>query len=122
MAAEEVGLGINKDVNSGNPIGMGMGASCLYKGARTTATAYLKDAPQNLTVVTDAPGAKVLMDGKKAIGVKTIDGRKYYAKKEVVLSAGVRIFTLNTRIPANNPRPLTHPNFSCSPASDQPTS
>lgn len=92
VAAEETGLGINKDVNSGNPIGMGMGASCLYQGARTTAAAYLKDATGNLTIVTDSPSAKILMDGKKAIGVKTIEGKEYRAKKEVVLSAGVSVF------------------------------
>jgi hypothetical protein len=27
IAAEEVGMGLNPDVNSGNPLGMGMGAA-----------------------------------------------------------------------------------------------
>lgn len=89
MAAEEVGWGTNKDVNSGNPIGMGMGASCMYKGARTTASVYLEGAPENFTIVTNSPSAKVLLEGKKAVGVKTIEGKEYRAKKDVILSAGV---------------------------------
>jgi choline dehydrogenase-like flavoprotein len=90
QAAEEVGMGTNPDVNSGNPIGMGMGAGCMYKGARTTASSYLDDAPPNLTIVLNSPSAKVIMDGKKAIGVKTIGGQEYYARRDVILSAGVR--------------------------------
>lgn len=89
IAAEEIGLGTNPDVNSGNPIGMGMGAGCMYQGARTTSSSYLKNAPSNLTIVLDSPSAKVLFGGKKATGVETISGKKYYAKKDVILSAGV---------------------------------
>jgi hypothetical protein len=69
---------------------MGMGAGCMYHGARTTSSAYLVDAPDNLTIITDSPGAKVLMDGKKAIGVRTIGGKEYFASRDVLLSAGVR--------------------------------
>lgn len=43
QAAEELGLGVNPDVNSGNPIGMGLAAGCMYQGSRTTAAAYCKD-------------------------------------------------------------------------------
>jgi len=31
-----------------------------------------------------------LMDGKKAIGVRTIGGKEYFANRDVLLSAGVR--------------------------------
>ena len=44
-AAQELGMSVNPDVNSGNPIGMGMGASCMFDGERTTAADYLKTAP-----------------------------------------------------------------------------
>ena len=88
IAAEEVGLGVNPDVNSGNPIGMGMGAATMYQGRRTTAASYLSNAPPNLTIAVDSTVAKVLMSGKKATGIKTIDRREYCAKKDVVLSGG----------------------------------
>jgi choline dehydrogenase-like flavoprotein len=87
-AAEEIGLGINPDVNSGNPIGMGLGAGCMYRGLRTTASAYLESAPSNLTIMLSSPVAKVLMSGNQARGVKTIDGRDIYAKNDVILSGG----------------------------------
>lgn len=88
IAAEEVGMGVNPDVNSGNPIGMGMGAACMYEGARTTAASYLEGAPSNLTIAVNSPVAKVIMSGKKAKGIKTIDGKEYFAKKDVILSGG----------------------------------
>ena len=88
IAAEEVGMGVNPDVNSGNPIGMGMGAACMYQGARTTAASYLKNAPSNLTVAVNSTVANVLLDGKKAKGIKTIDGKEYFAKRDVILSGG----------------------------------
>ncbi|KAG0649714.1 alcohol dehydrogenase [Hyphodiscus hymeniophilus] len=88
IAAEEVGLGVNPDVNSGNPIGMGMGAACMYQGARTTAASYLEDAPSNLTVAVNSPVAKVILSAKTAKGIRTIDGKEYFAEKDVILSAG----------------------------------
>lgn len=87
-AAEELGMGTNPDVNSGNPIGMGMGTSTMYKGDRTTASCYLEGAPSNLSIVINSPIAKVVLSGKKASGVQTIDGRLFYAKNEVILSGG----------------------------------
>ena len=88
IAAEEVGMGVNPDVNSGNPIGMGMGAACMYQGTRTTAAAYLENAPSNLTIAVNSTVAKVILSDKKAKGIKTIDGKEYYAKKDVILSGG----------------------------------
>ncbi|KAK2626971.1 hypothetical protein QTJ16_004146 [Diplocarpon rosae] len=88
VAAEETGLGLNPDVNSGNPIGMGMGPTCVYKGSRTTASSYLENAPQNLTIVLNTPVAQILLEGKKAVGVKTIGGKEYRAGKDVVISGG----------------------------------
>ncbi|RDW71960.1 hypothetical protein BP5796_07994 [Coleophoma crateriformis] len=87
-AAEEVGMGTNPDVNSGNPIGMGMGIFTMYKGDRTTASCYLNGAPSNLSVLTNSPIAKVLLDGKRAMGVRTIDGQEFYASNEIILSGG----------------------------------
>jgi choline dehydrogenase-like flavoprotein len=60
----------------------------MYQGARTTAAAYLKDAPSNLTIAVNSAVANVILDGKKARGIKTIQGKEYFAKKDVILSAG----------------------------------
>jgi hypothetical protein len=57
------------------------GAACMYQGGRTTAASYLKDAPSNLTIAVNSPVAKVILDGKKAKGVKTIEGKEYFAKR-----------------------------------------
>lgn len=89
LAAEQSNLIINKDINSGDPIGMGMGSVCIYKGKRlTSAMAYLQDPPSNLTITPHAAVTKVIFKDKKAIGVKTIDGREFFASKEVILSGG----------------------------------
>jgi hypothetical protein len=70
---------------------MGMGAACMYQGERTTARSYLVGAPANLTILLNATIAKVVFEGKVAKGVKCVDGREYFASKDVVLSAGVRL-------------------------------
>lgn len=88
-AAEEVGFGVNPDVNSGNPIGVGIGTVCIYQGIRvTSSSAYLKNPPQNLTIVTNAHVEKIILDGKAAVAVQTVGGRRYDARKEVIISGG----------------------------------
>lgn len=49
---------------------------------------YLSNRPNNLKIATNAAVCRVLLDGKRAIGVETVNGRKHYARKEVMLSAG----------------------------------
>lgn len=88
IAAKQAGLPLNTDVNSGNPIGMGMGSSCMHNGLRTTASSYLPLMGPRFETILNAPVAKVLFDGKKARGIRTIDGREYYSHKDVILSAG----------------------------------
>jgi choline dehydrogenase-like flavoprotein len=88
VAAEQVGLGTNPDINSGNPIGMGIGASTVYKGSRITSSAYLLGVPSNLTIMTATPVTKVLISGKTATGVLTADGTQFIATKDVILSGG----------------------------------
>jgi hypothetical protein len=89
VAAEQSGLKTNQDVNSGDPLGMGIGSVCIYEGRRLTASiAYLSQPPSNLTICTDSTVAKILFAGQKATGVKTIDGRIFYSEKEVIISGG----------------------------------
>ncbi|ETS87181.1 hypothetical protein PFICI_01009 [Pestalotiopsis fici W106-1] len=88
-AAEQVGFGVNPDVNNGNPMGMGMGMVCIHKGVRvTSSSAYLSSPPSNLTIIADAHVAKIILNGKTAQGVQIIDGRRFTAKKEVIISGG----------------------------------
>ncbi|KAF2832564.1 alcohol oxidase [Ophiobolus disseminans] len=88
-AAEQTGHSINRDVNDGDSIGMGMGSVCIAKGIRaTSASAYLSRPPPNLKIIVNAPVARVLFDKKRAYGVQCIDGRQFLAHKEVVLAGG----------------------------------
>lgn len=90
-AANQCGLGTNKDINSGNPIGLGMGAATAHEGRRVTASgAYLSNVPPNLNITLNSTVAKVLLsaDGKTAQGVVTIDGRQFFARHEIVISGG----------------------------------
>jgi choline dehydrogenase-like flavoprotein len=69
-AFQENGASINTDINSGDPIGFGICPSTASKGMRTTsATAFLKNPPENLTIVTDSPTTKILMDKDLVVGV-----------------------------------------------------
>ncbi|TEY56256.1 hypothetical protein BOTCAL_0227g00010 [Botryotinia calthae] len=88
IAAKQAGLPLNTDINSGNPIGMGMGSSCMHDGLRTTASSYLPLMGPRFETILNAPIAKVLFDGNKTIGIRTTDGREYYSRKDVILSAG----------------------------------
>lgn len=88
-AAEHSGFDLNPDVNSGNPIGMGMGTACIYDDRRITASsAYLSCKPRNLTLRTNALVGRVLFDDKVATGVETVDGQRYRAHQEVIVSSG----------------------------------
>jgi choline dehydrogenase-like flavoprotein len=90
VAAQQAGFPLNKDVNSGNPIGMGMGTVSIYKGQRLTgASTYLSDdPPDNLAIKSNALVARVLFEGEKAVGVETVAGEVYQSKLEVVLAEG----------------------------------
>lgn len=70
-AFEAAGHKLNLDHNSGNPLGMAATINSAYKGKRTTAVDLLSGAPDNLVVVTDSPVQRILLQGKKAVGVET---------------------------------------------------
>jgi len=82
------GVKANPDHNSGDPIGLAIAVNSAYKGLRSTAADALRGAPPNLHIVTDAEVARVLFDGRKAVGVTTVDGQKFYASTEVIISCG----------------------------------
>ncbi|WP_077338701.1 choline dehydrogenase [Pseudocolwellia agarivorans] len=93
-AGVEAGYFETKDYNAEQQEGFGPMHMTVKNGVRSsTANAYLRPAMSrsNLTVVTHALVHKVLLEGKKAVGVryerkgKVVDVK---ANKEVVLSAG----------------------------------
>lgn len=94
QAADELQLPRNPDFNGEKQEGMGLYQVTQKNGERwSTARAFLdsaKDRP-NLTVITHAMTEKVLMEGKRAVGVRCkIKGaaKEFYASREVILSGG----------------------------------
>ena len=95
-AAVSVGIPRNEDINGETQEGIGYVQVNMKNGQRwSSADAFLsaevKRRP-NLTIETNALAKRVLLDGKKAVGVEYQDkkGRTYQATaaREVVLSAG----------------------------------
>ncbi|KAI5924819.1 hypothetical protein F4810DRAFT_663491 [Camillea tinctor] len=88
---DKTGFPLNPDHNSGNPLGTSLLINSAYNGVRSTAKDLITPQPENLTVVTNAPVQRVILEGKKAVGVES-NGKKYLASKDIILSAG----SLNT--------------------------
>ncbi|KAI0023582.1 hypothetical protein F4780DRAFT_769180 [Xylariomycetidae sp. FL0641] len=85
----QAGHPLNPDPNSGDPLGVSLCISSFARGRRAAAQDLLgPPAPANLAVVTDAPARRVVLDGKRAVGVESSRGRTFRAAKEVVLCAG----------------------------------
>jgi len=94
QACEQTGLPRTEDYNGAQQLGCGPTQAMQANGERCSASkAYI--TPQrgrsNLTVITQAHTRRVLMDGKRAIGVEYEQGgqvHQLHAAREVVLSAG----------------------------------
>ncbi|GKZ76632.1 hypothetical protein AnigIFM56816_007917 [Aspergillus niger] len=84
---EQAGLARNPDHNSGDPIGMALVINSSHQGRRVTATDLLDEAPSNLTIITETPALRLVLQGTKTVGVET-KGAKYFASKEVILTTG----------------------------------
>jgi choline dehydrogenase len=101
-ACIEAGAAPNEDYNDGKFEGVGWLQYSTRNGLRmSTASAYLKPARrrENLSVVTNANGRRILLDGRRAIGVEyEVDGavRKATVRGEVLVAAG----------PVNSPKLL----------------
>jgi choline dehydrogenase len=97
-----VGLGIprNPDYNSGDQAGVGYYQRAIRNGRRVSAArAFLKPAMarQTLEVRTNARASAVILEGKRAVGIRYLherggQPREVRARREVILSAG----TVNT--------------------------
>ncbi|MBH67823.1 MAG: choline dehydrogenase [Rhodospirillaceae bacterium] len=95
--AEEIGIPRNPDYNGEKQEGISYVQRTAYKRRRvSTARAFLNPAKSrpNLTVLTNALVTKVLLEGKRAIGVQYSlggrggDVRTIRANREIVLSGG----------------------------------
>jgi choline dehydrogenase len=95
-AAESVGIPRNEDINGETQEGIGYVQVNMKGGQRwSSADAFLSPevkARPNLTIVTHALAKRILLDGKKAVGVEYTNKkgktRQAKAEREVVLSAG----------------------------------
>ena len=92
-AGQQAGIALNEDYNSGNPEGIGRIQANVRDGNRfNTWHAYLKPVQdaENLTIITDVKGQRVIVDGNTVRGVE-IKGEggidKLYAP-ETILCAG----------------------------------
>ena len=92
--AGSIGIARTTDFNNATQEGAGYYQLTTKNGWRcSTATGYLKPvrARANLTVATDAPATQLLLDGKRAAGVRYLQrGRTFEAKanREVLMTAG----------------------------------
>ncbi|WP_078085635.1 GMC family oxidoreductase [Microbulbifer mangrovi] len=90
-SAVSAGYPANNDFNGTEQNGFGFYQVTQRDGRRcSAATAYLHPASErsNLTVLTNARAAKVLLRGTSACGVQLTDGRTVLASREVILSGG----------------------------------
>jgi choline dehydrogenase len=93
-AADEIGIASNPDFNGEEQDGAALYQVTQKKGARCSAAdGYLQPARErsNLTVVTGAHAARVLLEGKRAVGVAFLrDGAMEEARAdgEVILAGG----------------------------------
>lgn len=71
---EEAGFPLNPDHNSGNPLGMSVLINSSFKGLRSMAADLVREK-ESLTVLCGAPVQRILLDGKKAVGVEA-NGKK----------------------------------------------
>jgi len=84
---EKAGLPLNPDHNSGNPLGMSLMISSAHHGVRSTSADLLVELPGDVVILTDSPVQRILLEGKKAVGVES-NGKRYLVSKEVIVCAG----------------------------------
>ncbi|MBA4307115.1 MAG: choline dehydrogenase [Sphingopyxis sp.] len=93
-AAAQAGYPVTSDINGEQQEGFGRMDMTVRDGARCSAAkAYLRPAMKrtNATVVTHAMAEQILMEGRKAVGIRYRRGGQThiaYADREVILSGG----------------------------------
>jgi len=95
-AGQQAGIPYNADFNGENQEGIGVYQVCNRGGKRTSgATAYLHPVAhrKNLTFKTNALTTKILIEGKKAVGVHYVEGKSTtpitaHCDGEVIVTSG----------------------------------
>lgn len=90
-AAQEAGIPYNEDFNGAKQEGVGYFQTTTHRGRRwSAAQAFLRHAENrtNLVVRTRTRVARVLLEGRRAVGVELENGQKIRAGREVILTAG----------------------------------
>jgi choline dehydrogenase-like flavoprotein len=93
-AARRLGVPSRDDVNASGGEGIGYTPVTIRNGRRVSAAdAFLRPSlrRRNLSVLTDTEVARIVVEGGKATGVRTVApaGRRFFrARREVILSAG----------------------------------
>ena len=90
-ACAAAGIPKTDDFNTGDNLGVGYFKVNQKRGTRwSAARGFLRPAEgrPNLAVRTHAQTAAVLWEGRRAIGVRLLDGTQLHARREVILSAG----------------------------------
>lgn len=102
---EQAGFPLNTDHNSGNPIGMSVLINSAYKGLRSTAGDLVKEKLDNLSIITGAPVQRVLLDGKKAVGVES-NGQKCEESTCPAVGYCIHILTVTDRLRHEGSHPI----------------
>ena len=77
------------DFNGAERTGVARSDSTVSKGVRqSSAISYLGNKPSNLTILTGKHVAKILFDGRRAVGLQCLDGGKIFADREVIVCQG----------------------------------
>ncbi|MBC3478010.1 GMC family oxidoreductase [Pseudomonas taiwanensis] len=96
-AAESIGIPRNADHNSARQEGVGFFQRTIHKGFRySSAKAFLRTAEKRkqVSVRTECQATNIIFEGKRAVGIRYIQGgangtvREVRARREVILSAG----------------------------------
>lgn len=69
-AFEEAGVQRNFDHNTGNPLGFGLCINSASEGIRSTAADLMSKDSDNLTIISDSPVQRIILDKKKAVAVE----------------------------------------------------
>ena len=88
-AAVAAGHPLLDDFNGPCRTGVGRCDSTVSKGVRQSAAiAYLRSPPKNLKIMTETQVAKVIIENRRATGIKTTQGKTISARQEVIICQG----------------------------------
>ena len=77
------------DFNGSQRTGVARTDSTVHRGVRqSSAIAYLKNPPKNLTILTGRHVNRMTFEGRRAVGLETLSGEHIRAEHEVILCQG----------------------------------